>query len=214
MNKHSSLTSWLAVLAVLALHGGLLAAVLLGKLPGRGVELDGEVISIQLLDTPRPGSKPYTEPKPNHPKPLALRQQPTLPVFSGLTSPISDPDQPPRSLPPQAITPLAAPSLTSLPDKSHDENLRQYGAMIWQRIIAHKPRGIHRHGTALITFLLNKQGQIQSISMARSSGDALLDARAMAAIKAASPFDPPPTDLRAEELTFTIPFDFSVNSQY
>jgi protein TonB len=47
-------------------------------------------------------------------------------------------------------------------------------------------------GVAVVSFSINASGAATGISIARSAGDAALDAEALATVRRASPFAPPP----------------------
>jgi protein TonB len=49
------------------------------------------------------------------------------------------------------------------------------------------------HGTAIVRFTIDASGQVAGTSLAQSAGDAILDADALATVRRASPFPPPPT---------------------
>jgi protein TonB len=48
------------------------------------------------------------------------------------------------------------------------------------------------HGVAVVRFSIGASGQIGGVSIAQSAGDAILDAEALATVRRASPFPPPP----------------------
>jgi protein TonB len=48
------------------------------------------------------------------------------------------------------------------------------------------------HGVAVVNFSIGASGQLTSAAIASSAGDPLLDAEALATVRRASPFPPPP----------------------
>jgi TonB family protein len=63
----------------------------------------------------------------------------------------------------------------------------------------HYPEGAIRRGakgTARIGFVLDELGGVASVSLLRSSGDADLDSESVALVRRASPFPPPPPEVK------------------
>ncbi len=48
------------------------------------------------------------------------------------------------------------------------------------------------HGVAVVSFSINASGQVVGASVSRSAGDPILDADALATVRRAAPFPPPP----------------------
>jgi periplasmic protein TonB len=63
------------------------------------------------------------------------------------------------------------------------------------------------HGTAIVRFTIDASGQVAGASLAQSAGDAILDAEALATVRRASPFPPPPT---GAPRAFSAPLSFRV----
>jgi periplasmic protein TonB len=85
--------------------------------------------------------------------------------------------------------------------------MRAYGMRLYQ-IIKRQPVNASGHGQALITFAVTRSGALSFVRVSRSSGQARLDRAAVAAVRGASPFPPPPADATSRQLTFVIPFTF------
>ena len=85
--------------------------------------------------------------------------------------------------------------------------MRRYGAVLQARVARRKPAGGGR-GQVVIGFGLTATGNLTYVRVVSSSGDNSLDERALAAIRAASPFPPPPAEARADQLQYTFPFTF------
>ncbi len=56
----------------------------------------------------------------------------------------------------------------------------------------------HAHGSAVIDFILDDKGQVQSVTLVQSSGDPALDAESQALVGRAAPFPPPPPGAQKE----------------
>lgn len=63
-------------------------------------------------------------------------------------------------------------------------------------------------GVVRVSFSLNRQGQVQSASVAQQSGSAILNAAALSAVRRASPFPAPPPG--QQQLTFVVPLRFEL----
>lgn len=63
-------------------------------------------------------------------------------------------------------------------------------------------------GTAVVAFGLTTTGSLAYARIARSSGNAANDAVALAAVRGAAPFPPPPPGATPSQLQFTIPYYF------
>lgn len=62
-------------------------------------------------------------------------------------------------------------------------------------------------GTVLVSFVIGKGGNVKSVSVARSSGNAKLDSAAIANVKRAAPYPPIPDELGKASWSFNIPMD-------
>jgi periplasmic protein TonB len=63
------------------------------------------------------------------------------------------------------------------------------------------------HGVAVVRFSIGATGQAAGLSIAQSAGDAILDAEALATVRRASPFSPPPPGAPA---SFLAPLSFKI----
>lgn len=64
-------------------------------------------------------------------------------------------------------------------------------------------------GTAMVSFVVNRNGRVTSSRLARSSGFASLDQETMALIQRAQPLPPFPAEIRQSAMTFTLPYSFT-----
>lgn len=86
--------------------------------------------------------------------------------------------------------------------------LAQYNRAIWQRIAAHKPKGVHLPGRTLVSFTVAANGALQGAAIAQPSGNDELDRLALSTVRAAAPLPPLPPALGTQPLSFEIPFAF------
>ncbi|MBL8583635.1 MAG: TonB family protein [Rhizobiaceae bacterium] len=86
----------------------------------------------------------------------------------------------------------------------------------WQsRVNAHLnrhkrfPRGASTNGVVTVRFTINPSGAVQSVSVARSSGDPALDSAAVDMVNRASPVPAPPPEIAKPRMSLTVPVRFS-----
>lgn len=71
-------------------------------------------------------------------------------------------------------------------------SLIDYEAAVRARIARHKPGGLPHRGTAVVSFAISGSGGLVFARLAGSSGNGAIDDAAVAAVRAAAPFPPPP----------------------
>lgn len=81
-----------------------------------------------------------------------------------------------------------------------------YTAIVRARVASRRPPGQGQSGTALVVFGISPSGGLIFANIASSSGHPNLDRSALAAVRSAAPFPPPPTGAR--QWTFSFPFHF------
>jgi periplasmic protein TonB len=70
-----------------------------------------------------------------------------------------------------------------------------YGAQVRAAIGRHKPKTVGASGGATVSFAIGPAGGLRSLVISRSSGKAQLDQAALASVRNAAPFAPPPAGL-------------------
>jgi protein TonB len=78
-----------------------------------------------------------------------------------------------------------------------------YSSKVWSALARHKPRAGQR-GSATVVFSIGMGGSLNSVSIGKSSGNARIDQLALATVRGAAPFPPPPSG----PASFTIRIDF------
>jgi periplasmic protein TonB len=63
-------------------------------------------------------------------------------------------------------------------------------------------------GTAVVHFILTRNGSLKEATIARSSGASLLDSAALSAIRAVGGFPPPPAEISGGEITLEVPLTY------
>lgn len=224
----------LSTLLSLAVHGALLLMLVKATAvpgdPGKPDSLSIDIVTIASPPRPEPEQKPQEPeqkppepaPKPPEPKPapVAPPQKPPPPPRPSLKPTTQLPATPPpgTSESTDAATEMVAvapppPPPSPPPSPSggiagQDDSLRQYGQIVWARIVAHKPRGVRLPGTATVTFAIGRDGRLISAQVTGSDGESSLDRVALATLGNAAPFPPPPPHATPAQLVFSIPFHF------
>ncbi len=179
--------------------------------------------------TPRPS--PLASPAPPRvPKPMPTAASPATARVA--KPPPSERPTPPRvakPTPPQKMSPRnsreppessrsasRATKLASLPPQSapaaSSAEVAAYQGEVLGRIAAQKryPEAARERapqGVAIIRFSIAASGQLAGASLSRSAGDPLLDAEALATVRRASPFPPPPA---GAPRNFSVPLSYRV----
>ena len=93
------------------------------------------------------------------------------------------------------------------PAKAKAVSSGAYRAQVWGKLARHRPR-LGKPGSTTVVFAIGPSGALRSARVGRSSGNAALDQRALAAVRAAAPFPAPPGGMSASALTFSIQIYF------
>ena len=86
--------------------------------------------------------------------------------------------------------------------------IRSYHARLGARIRSNKPSGRGSRGFVEIAFALEIDGRLAFAAVKRSSGNAMLEARALDAVRKSAPFPKPPAVMTGRQLQFSVPFTF------
>jgi len=168
---------------------------------------------------PNPQASQDAERKPLSPLAREVRSQEDLlqqalggtpPNGSGFTQSTLDPmaqPQGPQPVPggmsplPGSDDPMRA---VAVPSPTQDGELTvAYKTLVFSKLELAKrfpdeARKRHAHGSAVIDFVLDDKGQVQSVTLVQSSGDPALDAESQAVVARAAPFPPPPPGVQKE----------------
>jgi protein TonB len=138
---------------------------------------------------PAPQEKPA---KPKAPKPAQRQelagQEPTPPQAKG----------PWRAM---GLAPADKPVPTQVPTARPSG--AAYSSSVWSALARHKPRAGQR-GTTTVVFAIGGNGALRGLKVGRSSGNARIDQLALATVRSAAPFPPPPSG----SASYTIRIDF------
>lgn len=112
----------------------------------------------------------------------------------------------------RADTPAQPPSAASAGSAARAAASRgaliAYRSRVQAHVASRRPAGIGASGRVVIGFGLSPTGGLAYAAVAQSSGNAALDRLALASVRAAAPFPPPPAGSRTGELRFAFPYTF------
>ena len=200
------------------LLGALLQAFEVRRL--RHVDLGSSIKSFNLRDeTEEPAGSKADADDPAERSPARAVESPhpatekPLDIVSGGTASSQRPlgTDTDTSLSPQvAIRGEAEPAaIEAAPQQAPDDKVRAlYAQRLWRHIAARRPSGTHIPGTAIVTFTMTFDGSLKALSLARSSGNTMLDRLALRTVRAAAPFPVPPPELQGADMEFSLPFSF------
>lgn len=215
---------WVMLFVSLAVHAGLAAAFLIA--PSRapvGTDESAHVISISLVaapakakvEAPRPQATPPEPEKPvvhkkTPPPPLVKKKKPVVAIPKPASA-----EAVAKAAPDEVsdVAPVAAPAkgdvaLSSMALETRAQGRAAYGRLVWKKIAEAKPAGLHRKGVVDVRLVITARGELRSVEILRSTGNAELEALARQTLTRAAPFPPPPAELGQGDLSFEIPFNF------
>ncbi|HUV32442.1 MAG TPA: TonB family protein [Devosiaceae bacterium] len=165
------------------------AALPAPPLPKRKPEAAPAAPQQEIAEIPPVQAKPARpeEPKPA-PRQEVVQQEPTQPQPKGPWQPMG---LAPADQPVPARVPTARPSGAA------------YASSVWSALARHKPRAGQR-GSTTVVFAIGGNGALRALKVGRSSGNARIDQLALATVRSAAPFAPPPSG----SASYTIRIDF------
>jgi protein TonB len=86
--------------------------------------------------------------------------------------------------------------------------ITRYQTQLRAIIARRTPPGIGQRGTAIVAFEIEPSGALRHIEIKSSSGNPILDRRALAAVSKSAPFPKPPARMTQRQRLYTIPFHF------
>lgn len=158
-------------------------------LPARKPEGAPAAAQEAVAALPKPQDKPATpEAAKPAPRQEVARQEPTQPQSKGPWRPMG---LAPADKPVPAQVPTARPSGAG------------YASSVWSALARHKPRA-GQSGSTTVVFAIGGNGALRGLKIGRSSGNARIDQLALATVRRAAPFAPPPSG----SASYTIRIDF------
>ena len=165
------------------------------------VQLKQEIVKPPPPDLPKPDFKP---PPVYVPVPIIpILELPPPPKTNAITIPPA---------PPQP-TPVTAPIAQKAPaEMSSDERAAYLGALL-KHLNAHKryperARLRHERGVVSVSFKIDRNGHVLTVSLVKSSGSESLDTESIAAVKRADPLPRIPASFERDSLELVVPIEF------
>lgn len=147
------------------------------------------------LSAPKVAALPAPQPeKPSEPaetKPAAAQQEVAEP--RGDTAPWK----------PMALAPADKPSIALSKAPTARPSGSAYASKVWSALARHKPKAGQR-GSTTVVFAIGENGALRGLRLGRSSGNTRLDQLALATVRNAAPYPPPPSGA----VSYTIRIDF------
>jgi protein TonB len=194
----------LSIVASVGFHAALLAAfvyfVVTPTLPTAPMRLAEIEVLPAINPLPKLAEEPPEPPEPPD-RPRVVKPKPRQ-IANAVNA---MPFMPPVELEPAAPPPPSAAQPGPPPD---------YLARLSAKLERHKkyPSEARRQkveGIVLIRFTIRRDGSVASCTLARSSGNSLLDEEAVSLPERAGPFPPMPDNISGEQLELTVPVNFS-----
>lgn len=205
------------VLRGFLLVSGALHLILLLQVSGLVTVDGGRKIEVSLFEgRAAPRALPRPRPRKVQPPPLS-RDQPVSALPRLFPQSIPQPSE----APPDAADGISAEPAVALPAAALSASLgaldrSTYFDLVRQRIESHKrypltARKRQVQGKVVLRFTLSDRGDLQQVSVLRSSKSSDLDQAAMDAVRSAAPYPPPPRDLGQQELALEVAIFFELS---
>ena len=110
----------------------------------------------------------------------------------------------------------AAPAQPSPPRAANDPNAvpawqgRLVGQLQRAKRYPDSARAAGEEGAAVVSFTMDRAGQVLAVRLVRSSGSQALDQEAVALVHRAEPLPAPPPEMAGQAVTLTVPIRFSL----
>jgi protein TonB len=104
---------------------------------------------------------------------------------------------------PMALAPADKPSIALSKAPTARPSSGAYASKVWAALARHKPKAGQR-GSTTVVFSIGENGGLRGMRVGRSSGNTRLDQLALATVRNAAPYPPPPSGVAS----YTIRIDF------
>jgi len=160
-------------------------------------------------EPPPPAPAVVHEPPPPEPPRLQTKPEPKHDSKAPRT-----PDAKPKAIEPERRTRTAnlhpserGPASQAGSGVGSAQSQASYAGLVRAHLLKFQRPNQTAEGRVVVSFALDAGGRVARVSVARSSGSAVLDQEAQASVRRASPFPPPPAGFRA---TFDAPMSFRI----
>jgi periplasmic protein TonB len=217
-----------SALVVVALHAAAAAMLVTWHDPVTvGEPSDAVMIDLSPFTTPAsetvediaPGplqQEAEAQPEPEKPK-VEEKVEEKIDVPQAPEPPVAALPPPEPITPKPTPTPVAPAPLTTAPPRAHASSaqVRAWQLSIAQRLERNKsyPRAARERGETgevELAFSIDREGHVISSRIVKGSRYAALDQEAMATVRRAQPFPPPPAGLNGQKFDFTVPVKFNI----
>ena len=212
-------------LTMLALHAGALAVAVLWQMTQDPPAPPPGAMLIELAPPPEAPPAPKPEPprppepqkKLEKPKPEPVKKpQPVRPKAPPVPqAAVADPTQQAEEAKPAApAEPAAAPpQAASLPSPAPSNAVPNWQGSLRAHLERHKryPSSAQfrrQQGAPMVRFVMDRDGNVLSAQLERSSGITSLDEEAVALLSRAQPLPPPPPEIPGERIELRVPIQF------
>lgn len=212
-------------LTMLALHAGALAAAVLWQMGHEPATPPPGAMLIELAPPPEtppaakpePPRPPEPEKKVERPRPEPVKKpQPVKPKAPPVPqAAVADPTQAAEVTPPAAPPePAAAPAAAApLPSPSVSNAVPNWQGTLRAHLERHKryPSAAQfrrQQGAPMVRFVMDRQGNVLSAHLERSSGHSTLDEEAVALLARAQPLPQPPPEVTGDRIELRVPIQF------
>ncbi|MGH6833498.1 MAG: cell envelope integrity protein TolA, partial [Methyloceanibacter sp.] len=104
---------------------------------------------------------------------------------------------------PMALAPADKPSIALSKAPTARPSSGAYASKVWAALARHKPKAGQR-GSTTVVFSIGENGGLRGVRVGRSSGNTRIDQLALATVRNAAPYPPPPSGVAS----YTIRIDF------
>lgn len=193
---------------------------------------------VVLVELPLLATQPQAVPPPVPVRPIAGAARPAVPVPLAKTPPLAVPparaprpvnpvplSQPaqPAAQPAAAVmaTPGASPATAPVSVAAADPRARKQEVDYFALVGAHlnrrkvypaEARQARQQGVVVVRFTVDRSGNVDGISVKRSSGHAILDAATLALVQRVAPLPRMPASMPRDRLTLSLPIDYSLRT--
>jgi protein TonB len=120
----------------------------------------------------------------------------------------------PRAIPKQQSSKLAAAPVQGQPSSNNSSAVQSWKSQVVSMLERNKrypaDARLHRQqGVAQLAFTLDRQGQVATAEIVRSTGSSSLDNETLALVRRAAPFPPPPPELPGAQVSLMVPIRFN-----
>ena len=138
-----------------------------------------------------PAPQPETLSEPAETKPAVAQQE------------VAQPRRDTAPWKPMALAPADKPSIALSKAPTARPSGSAYASKVWSALARHKPKAGQR-GSTTVVFAIGENGALRGLRVGRSSGNTRLDQLALATVRNAAPYPPPPSGA----VSYTIRIDF------